>query len=75
MTTASEGKLARTRHLNVDNAVGTRLLTVERRPDGVVVLVARSALGAHGGNTVLLSAEDAAALANYLTGKESHEGH
>lgn len=75
MATATEGKLARDRHLNVDNAAGARLLTVGRRPDGVVVLVARGRLDFPGGNTVLLSAEDAAVLANYLTGKESDEGH
>lgn len=75
MATASEGKLARTKYLNVDNAAGARLLTVERRPDGIVVLVSRGGLDAFGGNTVLLSAEDAAALANYLTGKESDEDH
>lgn len=70
----TEGKLVRGANLNVDNAAGARLLTVGRRPDGVIVLVARGRLDFPGGNTVLLSAEDAVALADYLTGKESGDG-
>lgn len=71
MATATEGKLVRTRHLNVDNAAGARMLTVGREPDGSVLMVARGRLDFPGGNTVRLSAEDAATLANYLTGKEN----
>jgi hypothetical protein len=64
------GVLTRTGHLNIDNEAGSRLLTLGREPDGSVILVARQALQAVGGNTVKLSAEKAAEIARYLTGDE-----